>query len=49
MFFAEPHLKSFYYYRLVKQNHPVVRQLSRKIRKQMEKDKNRSYFPGELF
>ena len=39
IFYAEPHLKSFYYYRLVNQNQALVRQLVKRIQGIRSKDK----------
>ena len=47
IFYAEPHLKSFYYYRLVNQNQALVRQLVKRIQGIRSKDKIKMRGTGE--
>jgi hypothetical protein len=46
IFYAEPHLKSFFYYRMINQQQPTVRQLSKKINSLRNKEKARLKLTG---
>jgi hypothetical protein len=47
IFYAEPHLKSFFYYRLVNQHEPVVRQLVKRIQSIRSKERIKHRGAGE--